>query len=80
MSYAVSTRIRRNTQHSDGLDAVDGGKVFPPLQNDKLDHDVRRWLLDAYALGLLLSTVSWQFAGLSDCFEAVAVGGLASFD
>ena len=33
---------------SDDLNVVNGGKIFPTLRDDELDHDVAGWLLDTH--------------------------------
>ena len=55
-------------------------EIFPPLSDHKLNHDVTGWLTHPDRLLLLLATIDWDLARLSDSFEAVAIGGLATLD
>ena len=65
---------------SNNLDIVDGAEVVPAVLDHEFDHNVAAWLVDLYALVLLLASASCQFARLSNLLEAVAIGGLTTFD
>ena len=66
--------------HSNDLDVVYRSKIFPAIQNDKLDHHVWRRLLDPHALFLFASAAIRELTRLADRFKAIAVRGLTSFN
>ena len=65
---------------SDDSDLVNRCKVLPPLIDDKLDHDITRWLVNWHWCLLLLPPVSRNLLAFPDELEAIAIGRLAALN
>ena len=59
---------------------MDGGKIFPALCDDELDHDVAGGLSDADCLLLFATSSSWNLSWLSNSFESVSICCLAALN
>ena len=65
---------------SDDLNVVNGGKIFPTLRDDELDHDVAGWLLDTHWFALSWTSIGWDLSWLSDRLKPVSICCLTTFN
>ena len=65
---------------SDDLNVVNGGKIFPTLRDDELDHDVAGWLLDTHWFTLSWTSIRWDLSWLSDRLKPVSICCLTTFN